>query len=995
MSIYDFLNRYKTTGSEFTHTSLMKPRMKLNVKDEDLSTFQDRYIEEFKKGTPMGIVEKHCDVSPVLIDLDFKLNTDDQDGENYFTHDNALQFMDTMLRILNRLVYLPTDLTYYVLTKPTRVVKKSNQKKYGIHVIIPDVITEPFYQHETRRIFIEENPDFFKSFPFLNAIEDIYDEAVIEKNAWLMYGSKKEDDPLPWKVYSTVEVDTSMNFNRKTMISRDDNDASKESNYIKRFSIRDVNINGEREVAKVREFGLKALEDRKNPKLRIRTMNPEVDAKKAKKTKTRKEKRQENYDNLDGLSSVSQLHAYRQYPKDDDNCSVFSTTSLSESNYRSNSIVDYEERRMMQSFVRECVESLDDSRAGNYDDWLNVCFCLQNIVGDHYKTFIDFSKRWSKFDQAACDDKWSKKRENYDKVFAELNIGSLLGWVRDDNDQEDFDIITLKKKKIDDMLQAYDKPCSIAKVIKLKYNGLYLHGKKQWYKFVKEDHRWELMNTHFPLREKITNEVHDEYSDFVLKVSLDIKMWKRTLEKYEQMEKDEIQLRENKEKEEKEDGNEKKDDGPTTVVVSKYQNMKDKCQRHILESENRLQLYQRTVNRLYESTFKNQIMNELEEQFDDQHGLIKKFDDNKALLGFKNGVYDLDKLEFRNGCPADLITFSTGYEYDANEDPVIQKEIIDFMRSIMKDEEHMDYMFKILAYGLHGNKYLEDFFFFTGSGRNGKGTLMTLMNKTFGDYYYEPSIETFTTAKYTADNASPELKKFRGKRMIVSSEPDDTDPRLKFRANQLKRFRGNDIITTRGLYEDVTSFYPQFSMYFQMNAIPEISKADSAIADTLKIVDFPYKFTKNPTMPHEKMGDPSIKNKLTTDVKYAQQMMLILLKTYKEHCHGYKHIVAPQNVTRLSREYVEENNPILSWFTNTIEIVSDESKTLSATDLWFMFKSDSGLNVSAVLFGREMFQIIGKKSKVVNRVRSYCGVILRPSEEGEDNDRLTFREELE
>ena len=90
----------------------------------------------------------------------------------------------------------------------------------------------------------------------------------------------------------------------------------------------------------------------------------------------------------------------------------------------------------------------------------------------------------------------------------------------------------------------------------------------------------------------------------------------------------------------------------------------------------------------------------------------------------------------------------------------------------MKDEEHMDYMFKILAYGLHGNKYLEDFFFFTGSGRNGKGTLMTLMNKTFGDYYYEPSIETFTTPKYTADNASPELKKFKGKRTSKVKKPN-------------------------------------------------------------------------------------------------------------------------------------------------------------------------------------------------------------------------------
>lgn len=996
MSLNTLLSKFKAPDKEYTHTSLMPPCMTLLVTDEDLPSFQEAYVEEFIKGTPLGIVEKHREVSPVLIDLDFKLDKDEKDGEHYFDTNKAMIFMDGVLRVMDRYLYLPDTITYYILTKPTRMSKNGNQKKYGMHIIIPDVITEPFYQFQTRKVFIEENPGFFDDYPFENSIEDIYDEAVIERNAWLMYGSKKQDDTVPWKVKTRVSVDRTMNFNRSHILL--DDNSQNDPSFVKKFSIRDEKL---QHITKITQYGLEAIENKTIPNIPKESTDVTVLRSKIDPIKHHSKKKQGTFcqdtdDGLDNCSSISQ--SFDLYEKDD-NVSMFSTTSLSRSNYRSDFLVDHEERCMMQEFVRECVDSLADYRSDQYHDWIRVCWCLRNIVGDHYKTWIDFSKRSSKFDQSACDTVWSKGREDD----GALHMGSLLSWVKKDNSDEDYDIIILKKKKIENMLQAYDKPYSIAKVIRLKYNGLYLHGKKQWYAYVKENHRWELMNSHYPLREKITNEIHDEYADFVLKVSLNILMWQKRIDEYQTEYGKMIKFREDEDTSEpknestKESQDIKTDTSQETnknktneapIIVKKnppnpYKMIIDRYSRLILEAKERLKIYKKTVNRLYESSFKNNVMNELEEIFDDKHGFIKRFDDNKALIGFKNGVYDLEKLEFRDGSPADLITFSTGYEYDANEDVDIQKEIVAFMSSIMRDEEYVKYMFKILAYMLHGNKYLEDFFFLTGSGRNGKGTLVALLNKTFGDYYFEPSIETFTTAKYTADSASPELKKFKGKRLIVSSEPDETDSRLKFRANQLKRFRGNDMITTRGLYEDTTSFLPQFGMCFAMNAIPEISKADSAIADTLKIIGFPFKFTHNPTMPHERKGDPSIKHKLTSNVKYAQQMMLILLKEYKEHIHGFKHIITPYEVTKLSREYVEENSPIVAWFEANIEITSDESKTISAISLWEMFKLDTGINISPVMFGREIFQIVNKKSKVVNKIRSYCGLIVKPA----SNDR--------
>jgi len=43
-------------------------------------------------------------------------------------------------------------------------------------------------------------------------------------------------------------------------------------------------------------------------------------------------------------------------------------------------------------------------------------------------------------------------------------------------------------------------------------------------------------------------------------------------------------------------------------------------------------------------------------------------------------------------------------------------------------------------------------------------------------------------------------------------------------------------------------------MMIQMNNIPQMSKADDAIANTLKIIQFPYQFVQNPVFAHPRRG---------------------------------------------------------------------------------------------------------------------------------------------
>ena len=102
------LQRYKRHDKslEYTHTSLIPPCMALHIPDEELNYFQNAYIQAFKKNETLGIVEKHKNTSPVLIDLDFKLPLDvDEQHVLTFYGKTMTSFISNICRILADLVF--------------------------------------------------------------------------------------------------------------------------------------------------------------------------------------------------------------------------------------------------------------------------------------------------------------------------------------------------------------------------------------------------------------------------------------------------------------------------------------------------------------------------------------------------------------------------------------------------------------------------------------------------------------------------------------------------------------------------------------------------------------------------------------------------------------------------------------------------------------------------------------------------------------------------
>lgn len=191
--ICSFLLDYQVIkGSEYTHTSIIKPTGSFYIPFEKLDDFYTLYKRAVKNNDDLYITEKHREISPILIDLDFRFEKQLGIDKRQFDSNDIMNIVNVYIKAIYE--YFDNSLVFdmYIMTKPYPVVDK-NYIKDGIHIIIPNIVTKPAVQYMIRK-YVINHPDLFtnnlKSL-FQTSVEDIIDESVIQKNNWQMYGSKK------------------------------------------------------------------------------------------------------------------------------------------------------------------------------------------------------------------------------------------------------------------------------------------------------------------------------------------------------------------------------------------------------------------------------------------------------------------------------------------------------------------------------------------------------------------------------------------------------------------------------------------------------------------------------------------------------------------------------------------------------------------------------------------------------------------------------------
>jgi len=243
----------------------------------------------------------------------------------------------------------------------------------------------------------------------------------------------------------------------------------------------------------------------------------------------------------------------------------------------------------------ELVEILSIQRSKSYNTWIEVGFCLHNIDDSLLDTWIDFSKRGNeKFKDGECENLWAKFK------YEGLSIGSLHRWAKEDNPiaYSDFlfkELDNLLKKSLD------DTSYSVANVFYESYKYSYVCTSiknKKWCEF--KNHRWEPMDEANTVIHLLNTELSNSYT------KLGVAYGQKALHT---------------------EGNENK-----KLLIEKSK------------------LAYGIATKLHKMSFKREIVSELLHLYYDGR-FAEKLDENKYLIGFSNGVYDLKRGVFRNSRP--------------------------------------------------------------------------------------------------------------------------------------------------------------------------------------------------------------------------------------------------------------------------------------------------------------------------------------------------------
>lgn len=517
---------------------------------------------------------------------------------------------------------------------------------------------------------------------------------------------------------------------------------------------------------------------------------------------------------------------------------------------------------------------LSYDRAKFYSTWIEVGFCLHNIDESLLEDWIEFSKKSpDNYKEGECEKLWlSFKYEG-------LSIGSLYRWAKEDSPDAYSDFLL---NDLDDIIKSSlnNTSYSIAKVFyefnKYQYVCTSI-GKKKWYEF--KHHRWEPMDEANSIIKKLNTELSNDY------IKLGIAYGQKAL----------------------------------------YTDGEDNKKNLMNKSKTAYNIAQK----LHKMAFKKEVVSELLHLYYDPR-FMEKLDENRYLIGFTNGIYDLKNGYFRNGRPEDYISMSTNCDYinysKTNED--IQA-VYHFFEQIQPEQEMREYLFTKLSSFLEGVQRDQKFEIWTGTGANGKGRILKLVLDSFGDYACTIPITLLTKPRADSNSCTPALAMTKGKRCCAFQEPENDD---KIYVGHMKNITGGDKMMARSLYSDPVEFYPQFKTILACNKLPDVPSADGGTWRRIRVVPFEIKFVDKPTELFHRRKIDNIDDHIT---KWTSAFMSILTEKYKSYIKNG--IDEPPKVLLHTNEYQNNSDIFMEYIGDNI--LSTEPKDyITFSDLWEDFK---------------------------------------------------------
>ncbi len=332
-----------------------------------------------------------------------------------------------------------------------------------------------------------------------------------------------------------------------------------------------------------------------------------------------------------------------------------------------------------------------------------------------------------------------------------------------------------------------------------------------------------------------------------------------------------------------------------------------------------------------------------------------KLDLNPWVLGCPNGVIDLRSGKFRDGRPDEYITKTCPTEWaDYEAMPVEwEKFIMDIMNG---DVELAKFLQRLLGYAITGLTREHIMVVFWGKGRNGKGTLVRIIEHVMGALSGTIPTELLLYQKMQRSSAgpSPDIVDLKGLRLAFASE---TEEGQRFSAARVKWLTGGDQLVGRGLQEKRPSrFDPSHTIFLMTNNKPSVAGDDYAFWKRMLLIPFVLSYVTKPAdqlEAFERQADPDLEEKLK---KESSAILAWLVRGCIEYLD--KGLDPPQAVKDATLEYMQEEDLLGNFVDRYIENVKG-SKTKSgeiyqAFSKWFKANNGPKASISHKRFGAMM-----------------------------------------
>ncbi|MDP9486811.1 MAG: phage/plasmid primase, P4 family, partial [Actinomycetota bacterium] len=273
---------------------------------------------------------------------------------------------------------------------------------------------------------------------------------------------------------------------------------------------------------------------------------------------------------------------------------------------------------------------------------------------------------------------------------------------------------------------------------------------------------------------------------------------------------------------------------------------------------------------------------------------MDELDRDPWVINCLNGKLDLRRRHLHPHEPTDLITKLAPVEYDPEaECPRFKKYLIE----TLLDEALISFVKRYAGYTLTGITRERLFAILYGFGKNGKTTLVELLQDAMGDYATNTDTETILAKKY--QGVGNDVAALKGARFVSAAE---VEKGRRLAESKVKQLTGSDTVTARFLFGEHFSFRPEFKLWLSTNNKPVIQGTDDAIWDRIRLIPFTQRFEGG-------KADPKLPEKLREELPGVFAWLVEGCLEWQEHGLG-----EPDSVRAATGQYRAEMDTLAGFF---------------------------------------------------------------------------------